>query len=125
MKMKKLAIANPAISVSPMNVRSASSRRTPRQSSAGPTARRDSRGSVSFSTKAVSARQATAKSASNPKIARQPPTGITRLPISGAVIGATEMTSMTSAISRVASGPVCRSRTIARGITMTAAAPSP
>ena len=35
------------------------------------------------------------------------------------------MTSITVAISRVAAGPVCRSRMIARGTTITVAAPRP
>ena len=53
------------------------------------------------------------------------PISISPLPASGASIGETEITSITIAISRVAAGPVCRSRMIARGTTITVAAPEP
>ncbi len=56
---------------------------------------------------------------------RQPTRCITPLPASGASIGEIEITSITIAISRVASGPLCRSRMIARGTTITVAAPRP
>ena len=56
---------------------------------------------------------------------RQPATAITPLPTSGAKMGETLNTSISSDISRAASAPVCRSRTTARGITMPAAAPKP
>ena len=59
------------------------------------------------------------------KIARQSATNITIDPANGASIGDTEITSMTIAISRVASVPVDQSRMIARGMTITAAAPRP
>ena len=45
--------------------------------------------------------------------------------MSGARIGDTLNTSISSDISRAASVPVCRSRTMARGTTMPAQAPSP
>ena len=57
--------------------------------------------------------------------ARQPASAITALPASGARIGEMLKTSISSAIRRAASLPVCRSRTTARGIAMPAAAPSP
>ena len=57
--------------------------------------------------------------------ARQPNGTISALPVSGARIGDTLNTSMTSDISRVASTPVCRSRMMARGMTITEAAPMP
>ena len=57
--------------------------------------------------------------------ARQPNGTISALPASGARIGDTLRTSMTVAISRVASTPVCRSRITARGTTITDAAPMP
>ena len=50
---------------------------------------------------------------------------MTKLPVSGARIGDTLKTSMSSDISRTASEPVCRSRTIARGMTAPAPAPMP
>ena len=57
--------------------------------------------------------------------ARQPNGTISALPVSGARIGDTLNTSMTSDISRVASMPVCRSRMMARGMTITDEAPMP
>ena len=125
MKMKKLAIAKPPTSVSPMNSPSPSRRFEPRHSAAGLVPVRRSGGSVSGRTKAVSARLRTARSASTPKIQRQPARVRTALPARGASIGEIEMTSITVAISRVAAGPVCRSRMIARGTTITVAAPRP
>ena len=86
---------------------------------------RFSAASVSGSTKAVSARLRKPAAASPAKISRQLPTAISPLPASGASIGATEITSITFAISRVAAGPECRSRMIARGTTITVAAPIP
>ena len=59
------------------------------------------------------------------KTARQPNGTISALPVTGARIGETEITSMTSAISRAPSTPVWRSRMMARGITMTDDAPTP
>ena len=56
---------------------------------------------------------------------RQPANAMTALPASGARIGDTLNTSISSDISRAASVPVCRSRTTARGIAMPAAAPRP
>ena len=53
------------------------------------------------------------------KTARQPNGTISALPASGARIGDTLKTSITSDISRVASTPVWRSRMIARGTTIT------
>ena len=82
--------------------------------------------SVSGSTKAVSARLSSAGQRQHRRrSAASSPTAISPLPASGASIGETEITSITIAISRVASGPVCRSRMIARGTTITVAAPSP
>ena len=52
------------------------------------------------------------------KTARQPKASMMKLPVSGARIGDTLNTSIKSDISLVASGPVCRSRTTARGTTM-------
>ena len=69
-------------------------------------------------------RRATAASVTATNTARQPNGTISALPVSGARIGDTLNTSITSAISRVASTPVCRSRMIARGMTITADAPS-
>ncbi len=48
-----------------------------------------------------------------------------KLPASGARMGLTLKTSISSDISRVASAPVCRSRTTARVITLGAPPPSP
>ena len=59
------------------------------------------------------------------KMKRQLVCETTMLPASGARIGETLKTSISSDIKRVASGPVCRSRTTARGITMPAQAPTP
>ena len=59
------------------------------------------------------------------KTARQPKGTISALPVSGARIGETLKTNMISAISRVASTPVWRSRMMARGITIEAQAPIP
>ncbi len=56
---------------------------------------------------------------------RQPVSAITALPASGARMGDTLNTSISSDMSRAASVPVCRSRTTARGIAMPAAAPRP
>ncbi len=86
---------------------------------------RSSGGRVSGSDVAASARPRTPSPASTQKIARQLPNSVTRLPNSGASIGDTLKTSMTSDISRAASGPVCRSRTTARGMVMPAQAPTP
>jgi hypothetical protein len=63
--------------------------------------------------------------ASIQKMPRHEVSAITPDPASGASMGETEMTSMIAAIMRVASGPVCMSRMIARGTTMTAAPPKP
>ena len=71
------------------------------------------------------ARLIRAASNSATKIDRQPETRISKLPASGASIGETEITSITSAIRRVALAPVCRSRMIARGTTIATAPPSP
>ena len=76
--------------------------------------------SVATSTSPISAAIVIATNA-----ARQPNGTISALPTSGAKIGETLNTSITSPISLVASTPVCRSRTTARGITVTAAAPMP
>ena len=59
------------------------------------------------------------------KITRQLKNSVSVLPASGARIGETLKTSMVVAISRAASCPVCRSRMMARVITMAAQAPTP
>ena len=59
------------------------------------------------------------------KITRQLKNAVSVLPASGARIGETLKTSMVVAISRAASCPVCRSRMMARGITMAAQEPTP
>ena len=56
---------------------------------------------------------------------RQLPSAITALPASGARMGETLNTSMSSDIMRAAWWPVCKSRTTARGMAMPADAPSP
>ena len=66
-----------------------------------------------------------AASATTQNTPRQPVSAITPLPASGARIGETLNTSISSDMRRAASAPVCRSRTMARGIAMPAAAPSP
>ncbi|MNT39881.1 hypothetical protein D3C72_1761650 [compost metagenome] len=71
------------------------------------------------------ARPATAAMVTAQNTPRQPVKAMTRLPASGARIGDTLNTSISSDISRAASVPVCRSRTTARGIAMPAAAPRP
>jgi hypothetical protein len=67
----------------------------------------------------------TAASGTAQNTARQPKLSISTLPVSGARIGDTLNTSISSDISRAASLPVCRSRTTARGTTMPAQAPRP
>ena len=59
------------------------------------------------------------------KIMRQSPAASAVLPASGARMGATLMTSINVAMSCAASGPVYRSRTTARAMTMPEAAPNP
>jgi hypothetical protein len=108
-----------------MKVRSPSNRAAPAARAGAVIPTRLPGASVSGSRKAVSARLSSASAASTPKMPRQPTTCITPLPASGASIGEIEMTSITIAISRVAAGPECRSRMIARGTTITVAAPSP
>ena len=125
MKTKKLDMEKPPISVSPMNSGSRKSRPNPRAITPSRAGCRFSGANVSGSMKAVSARASSPATARTTKISRQLPIAISPLPASGASIGEIEMTSITIAISRVASGPVCRSRMIARGTTITVAAPSP
>ena len=86
---------------------------------------RSAAGRVSGNTVASSSSASTAATITATKTARQPNGTISALPVSGARIGETLNTSMTSDISRVASTPVWRSRMIARGITIIADAPSP
>ena len=127
MKMKKLAIAKPPISVSPMNVAVARGAASIRARAPRPSCRPAS------PRERVSGKQdGGQQQAGEPERAPAPRrstasrrTSMTPLPASGASIGEIEMTSITVAISRVAAGPVWRSRMIARGTTITVAAPSP
>ena len=83
------------------------------------------RGRVSERHSASSRMPSAARTVTTQNTPRQPAASITKLPASGARIGETLNTSISSDISRAASVPVCRSRTTARGITMPAQAPSP
>ena len=80
---------------------------------------------VSGRRKATTARPPRPISAMAQKMTRQLKNSVNVLPASGARIGETLKTSIVVAIRRAASWPVCRSRMIARVITMLAQAPTP
>ena len=67
----------------------------------------------------------TAATSTTQNTERHPASWMTKLPVSGARMGEILNTSINNDIRRVASMPVCKSRTIARGITIPAHAPNP
>ncbi len=113
----------PPTKVRARNMRSVRSRAAPARRRRALTGTRFRGGSVSGRRNAIIARLTRPAAPRTPKIARHSATAMTAEPARGASIGETEMTSMIIAIIRVASCPVCMSRMIARGTTMTAAAP--
>jgi hypothetical protein len=113
------------IAVRPMKRRSRSSRAKARSVLGRSLCARSGAGRVSRSVVATSTNPSPPSAATSQKIARHPSDSITTLPTSGARIGETLNTSISIAMSCVASGPVCRSRTIARGITIGAPPPRP
>ena len=125
MKTKKLAIPKPPTKVGPRNAGLVIRVRVPRISERRLTGWRFPGARVSGRAKRVTSRLRIAATHSTAKMARQPETRISRLPARGASIGETEITSITSAISRVAWVPVYMSRITARGITITTAPPTP
>ncbi len=122
---KKLAMPSPPTSDSAQKRRSPSSCAKVLVTRRSPPLIRCAGGLVSGSSVATSTMASSAAMVIARNTARQPSGTISALPASGAKIGDTLNTSITRPISRVAAMPVCRSRTTARGITVTAAAPMP
>ena len=79
---------------------------------------------MSGSLNQTSAIAAAPYSAASTKISRQLPNAISAVPSIGAAIGATPITIISSENSLAAAGPSARSRTMARGSTTLAEAPS-
>ncbi len=125
MKIMKLAKPKPPIRVRPMNTGSRIRYSASRRSWQRLIFERFSVASVSGSVAAVMSRLRTAAPANTQKTIRHGPRAISPLPTMGAIMGDTEITSITSAMRRMASGPVCRSLMTARGRTKRTAPPRP